>query len=379
MMEQLRRRVRRRKLLPAAALFLLAAGLLLWLAPGLAALLRGPADLYALDSAATLEGRYVAARVDIIYDWYAEAVARSAAGREQTLRRSYIIPVGASSFMGLDLPAAQLDEAEAVLSSTAAVMSGRAEALDGSVLVVRGTIRRMDEAERQYFLQVAGYDRYATQDQARFLPLVLEAGQIGGRSQGVLAAGLAAAAVLALAALALTLRALASRAPTQPAAYLAAAAGPQAPLLAPELDRFYRETPPLGHLRANARWVLCENGAASWLLYANDIAWVYRTRVGRRPGVMVCARSPQARGRRYGIPAATPAEAERLMARLAALLPAAVFGYQPAWEPLYRADPVRFAADIRAEQQRQAEEAAPAGAAAAQTPAAPGGEGAPTP
>ena len=207
---------------------------------------------------------------------------------------------------------------------------------------------------------------------------MLVCGQVGNYTEQTLQLGVLAAALLALAGLAAAVRAVTSRGPAQPAAYLAAAAGEQAPLLWPELDEFYRQTPPLGQLRANCRWVLCENGADSWLLYAPDVVWVYRVQ-GRRRGVVLCARSPQARRRRYFIPAASPAEADHILDRLYPLLPNAVFGYQPAWEPLYRAHPGRFSADIRAEQQaareaaaRRAAETAGSAAAPAAPPAQPG-------
>lgn len=95
MFRQLQRSVRRKKLVRAAVLFALALLLLALFAPGLAAMVRGPADLYAADIDG-LDGRYVAARVDIIYDWYAETVRRDSTGAEQTVRRNYIIPVGSS-------------------------------------------------------------------------------------------------------------------------------------------------------------------------------------------------------------------------------------------------------------------------------------------
>ena len=83
MFRQLQRSVRRKKLVRAAVFFALALLLLALFAPGLAAMVRGPADLYAADIDG-LEGRYVAARVDIIYDWYAETVRRDSTGAEQT-------------------------------------------------------------------------------------------------------------------------------------------------------------------------------------------------------------------------------------------------------------------------------------------------------
>ena len=201
MFRQLQRSVRRKKLVRAAVFFALALLLLALFAPGLAAMVRGPADLYAADIDG-LEGRYVAARVDIIYDWYAETVRRDSTGAEQTVRRNYIIPVGSSQFMGLDVDTARLGEAQAVLASTAAVMEGRAESLDGSAVVVRGTIRRMDAQEQEFYRSVANYGSLTADDQARFLPLVLVCGQVGNYTEQALQLGVLAAALLALAGLA---------------------------------------------------------------------------------------------------------------------------------------------------------------------------------
>lgn len=70
-------------------------------------------------------------------------------------------------------------------------------------------------------------------------------------------------------------------------------------------------------------------------------------------------------------PRRLPAEADHILDRLYPLLPNAVFGYQPAWEPLYRAHPGRFSADIRAEQQAAREAAARRAAETAGSAAAP--------
>ena len=266
-----------------------------------------PADLYTLDPA-ELEGRYVAARVDLIYALYAETV-RGRGDRAQTVRREYIIPVGQDAFMGMEVTSGQIPAAQAVLETTAAVMRGEAGALDGSSLVVYGTVRQMDPYTRTFYEDVAGVSRFSAADQARFLPLVLVEGQVGRYSLPLLLAGLAAGAGCGLAGAVFLVRGLLCRGPVQPAAYLAGAAGDAAPLLDRELSDFYRQTPPVGRLRANCRWLLCEDGSASWLLYNRDVAWVYRRRSGRRQAVIVCARSPLGRrlrgatASRYTLPA----------------------------------------------------------------------------
>lgn len=349
MIRQLTRRIRRRMLVRAAVLLAAAAVLLALFAPELG-MLAAPADLYTLDPA-ELEGRYVAARVDLIYALYAETV-RGRGDRAQTVRREYIIPVGQDAFMGMEVTSGQIPAAQAVLETTAAVMRGEAGALDGSSLVVYGTVRQMDPYTRTFYEDVAGVSRFSAADQARFLPLVLVEGQVGRYSLPLLLAGLAAGAGCGLAGAVFLVRGLLCRGPVQPAAYLAGAAGDAAPLLDRELSDFYRQTPPVGRLRANCRWLLCEDGSASWLLYNRDVAWVYRRRSGRRQAVIVCARSPLGRRlrRRYCIPVHASGEAEAVLALLHPLLPEAVFGYRPRWEARYQADPARFCRQVKAEQ-----------------------------
>ncbi len=54
---------------------------------------------------------------------------------------------------------------------------------------------------------------------------------------------------------------------------------------------------------------------------------------------------------RHFIPIRTPEDAAQVLELLYAALPGAVFGYDPRWEPLYRADPQRFCRDIRSAQE----------------------------
>lgn len=364
MFRQLKKKIRRRKRLKAFV-FLAAAALLLALHfPGLRMLAAGPVDLYTQDVDG-LEGRYVAARVDIIYNWYAETVQHSSNGARRTIRREYIIPVGSSEYMGMELPGTQLTDAEAVLASTSAVQQGSAASLDGSTVVVRGTVLPMDSQTRAYFATVAGIEELSQQDQQRFLPLVLVSGRVGAYTDTELYLALAGAAILALAGLVVFVRAGRLDGPAQPAAYLSAIAGPMAPALeSGELDGFYRQTRPVGHLRASSRWLLCENGAQSWLLYGRDVAWVYRT----RRDIILRARSPQGRRLRryYRVPVRGRAEANAILERLYPLLPDTVFGYRPEWELLYEASPARFCHDVRAGQQAAREAAARRAAGPAQ-------------
>lgn len=351
MLEHLCRATARKKLTLAGILLLIAALITFRYWAGFAALVQGPQDLYTLD-VASLEGRYVAARVDIIYDWYAESVRRGDE-TETPVRREYIIPVGSFSFMGMEVPSDRFDEADAVLDSTLADYQGYGG--DGSELTVRGTIRQMDARTLDYYYQVVGYDDLSEADRQRFLPLVLVADEVAGYPVSSLTTGALALAAFTLPSLLLVLSALFGKGPRQPSAYLESlAARAQAPSLE-ELDAFYDQTIPADSLRLDRRWLLYENAAASWLLSTRDVAWVYAQPVRRTiPNgachVVVCSKSEPGRMARHLIPLPSQRAAQNVLGRLSAMLPDAVFGYDPRWEPLYRADPERFCRDIRGEQ-----------------------------
>ena len=317
MLEHLRRATARKKLTLAGILLLIAALITFRYWAGFAALVQGPQDLYTLD-VDSLEGRYVAARVDIIYDWYAESVRRGDE-TETPVRREYIIPVGSFSFMGMDVPSDRFDEADAVLDSTLADYQGYGG--DGSELTVRGTIRQMDARTLDYYYQVVGYDDLSQADRQRFLPLVLVADEVAGYPVSSLTTGALALAAFALPSLLLVLSALFGKGPRQPTAYLETlAARAQAPSLE-ELDAFYGQTIPADSLRLDRRWLLYENAAASWLLSTRDVAWVYAQPVRRTiPNgacqVVVCSKSELGRMARHLIPLPSQRAAQNVLGGL---------------------------------------------------------------
>ena len=342
-----------RRLIQAAILMLVALVLLVVYGRGFLMLLQGPADLYTLD-ARELEGRYVAARVDIIYDWYAESI-RHGDETETPVRREYVIPAGSSAFIGADIPAGQFDDAQSVLDATLAAQQGQTFHPDGAEVVIQGTIQPMDAQTREYYYRVIGYDQLSPEDQQRFLPLVLVTDNIGGYPASSLTLGALAIAAFALPSIFLLLSARLSKGPRQPVAYLAAFPPAMQDPAQESLDAFYEESEPWNDcLRAGPEWVVWENGAASWILASRDIAWVYRQPAppgARHSRIVVCSKSEPRSMARHFIPIRTPEDAAQVLELLYAALPGAVFGYDPRWEPLYRADPQRFCRDIRSAQE----------------------------
>lgn len=156
--------------------------LLAWIAPAVGMLLQGPRDLYDL-TPAELEGSYAAANLDTIWDWYAESVSTAADGSTRVTAREYLVPLSdGKTFLGVRVPAARMDRAEAVLRQTGLWRSDPDNYFwDGSYLTVRGSIRPMDEETRAlYYDLLTGYYGLEEADLENFPPLVLVDGTVDG-------------------------------------------------------------------------------------------------------------------------------------------------------------------------------------------------------
>ena len=156
--------------------------LLAWIAPAVGMLLQGPRDLHDL-TPAELEGAYAAANLDTIWDWYAESVSTAADGSTRVTAREYLVPLSdGKTFIGVRVPAARMDRAEAVLRQTGLWRSDPDRYFwDGSYLTVRGSIRPMDEETRAlYYDLLTGYYGLEEADLENFPPLVLVDGTVDG-------------------------------------------------------------------------------------------------------------------------------------------------------------------------------------------------------
>lgn len=345
LLKHLRRQVVAARLpgiLPALAVAL---ALTAAVAPALWQLLRGPRDLYAL-APAELNGSYAAAHIDTIWDWYADTVATDRNGREIVTSREYLVPLAdGKTFIGVEVPARLIDAGDQVMEETNRWRADPENYFwNGSSLTVRGSIRPMDEETAAlYYSFLQEYYGLSDQELDNFLPLVLVQGRVNGMDGAtLLLLGLAAIAFLVLTG------ALISRTAAQArlegiTGYCAAGPYPEDAL--EEASRTWQTVPPLYRLRADRNWLVYEDGVRSWVLRTGDVAWVYIARAARgRRGwqVQVYSRSEPARRQRHTLPVPSERAARQVVDLLHPLLPEAVFGYSPARQRAYRADPARF-------------------------------------
>lgn len=92
---------------------------------GIVKMLAGPAYFDPLDDhedILSLQGQYITMDVDTLIDYYAETVRSESGKRDEVSAREYIMPINtpdATIYIGLEVPASKIDDAEAVVDDTA--------------------------------------------------------------------------------------------------------------------------------------------------------------------------------------------------------------------------------------------------------------------
>lgn len=375
MLEQLKRKTMPGKLALAAVWLVLGGVLFAYLLPSLLLLIRGPQDFYALTTD-QLEGSYVSADIEVVYDWYAETVQQHGSDPDTTtLSREYLVPTSDGNVLGVQVPASMIPTAESVMEDTYLWLTDPDYVWNGEVLSVEGTVQAMDQETQDLFYEalVDGYG-LTEEELGSFRPLLLIHGDIGTLSRGeLMVLGLADLAMLA-AGVVLVVFALTGHYQKPIRRYCAAQPDPES--LREALDRFYEDTPAENRLRCSRDWVLYEDGGRSWLLSTRDIAWVYgatvthRTngiRTGQTHSVKVCSLSEPRRLRRHTVRVRNPEQTRAVIDQIARWVPQAVYGYEPAWDHLYDKDPRAFL--DRMQQARREEPAPPADQPAPAAPA----------
>lgn len=133
-------------------------------------LLRRPKALYEV-SEEDLEGALVTVEVPLLYGCYTYGEARSDGRPAPGLE--YIIDANDYSFCGLRLPEVYQEQAADLMAESLDFMTEKRDAVTGN-LTVTGTLEPMDDESLNRYHALCAYDDLPEEDQARFLPLVLD-------------------------------------------------------------------------------------------------------------------------------------------------------------------------------------------------------------
>lgn len=329
--------------------------------PGIVKMLAGPAYFEPLDDhedILSLQGQYITMDVDTLIDHYAETVRSESGKRDEVSAREYIMPINtpdATIYIGLEVPASKIDDAEAVVDDTARMLDDEDGSYewDGSYVTVRGTLKRMDDETKQlwedYFIDAGfSYDDIGLEDGCTFLPLVLTDDEIDGSDTFVLGfMGIVILLVLALL-IWFVVRSLTGGFQKQIRRYIAATADPEGTEQA--LDRFYEDTMQDGKVRMSRSWLMYDKGGNSWVLAGDDVVWAYQYTVRHKAyGILtvnkeLMVRVFGAKEKRacHDIYVRNEDEAQEILQQMARTYPDALIGYDQDIERKYHANPAAF-------------------------------------
>ena len=341
--------------------------------PGIVKMLAGPAYFEPLDDhedILSLQGQYITMDVDTLIDHYAETVRSESGKRDEVSAREYIMPINtpdATIYIGLEVPASKIDDAEAVVDDTARMLDDEDGSYewDGSYVTVRGTLKRMDDETKQlwedYFIDAGfSYDDIGLEDGCTFLPLVLTDDEIDGSDTFVLGfMGIVMLLVLALL-IWFVVRSLTGGFQKQIRRYIAATADPEGTEQA--LDRFYEDTMQDGKVRMSRSWLMYVHGRDSWVLAGDDVVWAYQYTVRHKAyGILTVGKEMMVRV--YGateknachdISVKNEDEAQEILRQMQSTYPDAMIGYDAEIEKHYRANPVTFHQEVAAARRQPA-------------------------
>ena len=344
--------------------------------PGIAKMIAGPTHFTPLDDhdVLSLQGQYLEADIDTLIDYYAETVRSESGKRDEVSAREYIMPINtpdATVYIGVEVPASKIDDAEAVVADTERLIDDEDGSYewDGSYVSVRGTLQPMDDETRQlwedYFIDAGfSYDDIGLFDDCTALPLVLTDGEIDGQDTFVYSFMGVIGVLLVVLAIWFVVHSLTGGFQKQIRNYIKASDDPQATEQA--LDRFYEDTMQDGKVRMSRSWLMYDKGGNSWVLAGDDVVWAYQhTERHKAYGILtvrkeVMVRVFGAKEKRacHDIYVRNEDEAQEILRQMQSTYPDAMIGYNAEIEKRYRANPVTFHQEVAAARRQPA--AAPA-------------------
>lgn len=348
MMNELKK-VSLKKVLPLALILLVAgAFLLVQGVPGVLLLLKGPKDLDTLP-VDQLEGQYVRTDVAIVMDWYAYTEKQSESGKKTTTSKEYIIPVGESEYIGLQLPAGKIDEADALIDATWYYLSDENAEFEGEPITVSGTIHRMDSQSERYYHEVIGYSDMDAATQANMLSLVLEEGKVGEKDLPSICLFAGGGLLLILLGLFFLIRALTGSYQKSIKTYCAEQADPE--MAMERVETFYQSAEQLNGLRMGDDLLLFQAGAVTHLVPVRRVVWAYQQTTQHRTNGIPTGKSHALllnldTGKQIAL-SMKEEQAKELLAAFDQRYPDMLLGYTKERADLYRKDLVSFCEAVR--------------------------------
>ena len=313
---------------------LMAASAALFLRCGVVRLIQGPVSLYSIP-AGELEGAYVTVEVPFLYATYAETQDASSG---ETLSMEFIMDANEDQFMGLRVSGEKLDQALALRQAS---MDYESTGTLPDTITITGTVEPLTGESLKLYNSAMGHSLPQEELDAAFLPLVLNAGTIGGIPYLTcwlcLAGGL-----LCLALGALVCVNMLRKGPIQQLVTQANVMNPEDPdaILLRAEGIYNTKNAPLG---CDGQVVLYATPKKCWLLGARELVWAYIQPLGS--GWQLCLHRRDGKQIRLSM---TLFQAQRSMAALGQCQDSMALGYHPALKEAWQQDPEQVPAAAQA-------------------------------
>lgn len=317
---------------------------------GILKLIRGPVDLYGLDTA-DLNGQYVSADIYFIYDYFSyETTRKENEIKAKVTARDYIIPVGEDSYMALTISGKRLSMADDLMSASQQWMEMNGDddsILDGTDFVVKGTIMPLKGESLQYYHEYLEYDQLSVEDQARFLPYSLKVNYIGKTDFILTYVGSAITAIALLITLICIINFMRKKYEKPIRAFCENHGGSE--MMMEQLEQFYSSSVSLNRFRFSSKWYFYQNGTRIILDDLSNLLWVYQKTVhhkrngiptGNTYSVLIYTRDKKT----HTFNVSNDAQAKEIITYIAGHVPHVITGYSSDLEKLYKQDFDRMAA-----------------------------------
>lgn len=166
------------KLLPALFFLFVLGGVIFGFAmTGIFTMSKGAENFEELDFSKNIEGKYVKAKIEFIYDYTCEKTS----DKGKLMERDYLMDADDFYYIVLNAKNSNMTKADLLMYASQDYMDGETDesAVYARQYEVTGTIKRLSGDRLKYYYEYVDYYSLPAEEKEMFLPYVLEIGEVG--------------------------------------------------------------------------------------------------------------------------------------------------------------------------------------------------------
>lgn len=330
MLQELRKKSKRKAIITFAVCMLFAAGILLLTWNELFQYLEGGIhDLNALQDK-EIGKMVVEGDVYFLVDYYSYVEE----GGEIT-EKDYLLPVGEQSFIGLVAETGDLTELDDIMQQSQEYMMEERDVIEKSVHV-RGTIVEMPEEQLQYYKEYYGELDWGGEE--IFLPYCIQLNTIGRQEMWFYVVLCVIFLILVIAAVRTLVKSIKGDYEKMITDYCTQSGSYEHTLS--KIESFYQMTRAVGGIRISADYCMFPDGKKTVFMESNNLLWAYQSttehrtygiKTGETYMLVLCTRG----GDSYSLSVNSLEMVQELLKRIQDILPFVILGYSKELEQIF--------------------------------------------